>query len=107
MMKLSDTFTSRIVIDKSKTDADCVDACMLFLKTLELDPESEKTITELTEVSRILESSSPSEIDRKRMTFFYSKVVPFMRSIAPGNCYFGRHPEDGNLLGFWEKSLLL
>jgi len=52
MMKLSDTFTSRIVIDKSKTDANCVAACMLFLKALELDLESEKKITELTEVSR-------------------------------------------------------
>ena len=106
-MKLSDTFKHRIVVDKNKADTDCVDACMLFLNTLELDPGSEKKISDLIEVLRKLENSLPSEIDRKRMTFFYSEVVPFMRIIAPKNCYFGRHPEDASLLGFWEKSLLL
>jgi hypothetical protein len=106
-MKLSDTFKSRIVIDKNKTDTDCVDDCMLFLKTLELDPGSDRKITELIEVLRKLESSPSSEIHSDKRTFFYSEVLPFMRRIAPVNCYFGRHPEDGSLLGFWEKSLLI
>ena len=106
-MKLSDTFKHRIVVDKNKADTDCVDACMLFLKTLELDPGSEKKISDLIKVLGKLENSSPSEIHRKKVTYFYSEIVPFMRTIAPENCYFGRHPEDASLLGFWKKSLFL
>ena len=107
-MKLSDTFKHRIVIDQSKDAKDCVAACMLFLETLVLDPANDKRKSDLKRMLHNLENKNPpSRIHRKKRAFFYTGIVPLMRDIAPKDCYFGRHPYDENMYGFWEKSLLL
>jgi len=107
-MKLSDTFKHRIVIDRNKDTTDYVDACMLFLETLVLDPADEKRKSDLKRLMQILENKyPPSRIHSKKRAFFDMEIIPLMRDIAPEDCYFGLHPNDENLYGFWEKSLLL
>jgi len=107
-MKLSDTFKHRIIIDRRKDAADCIDACMLFLDTLVLDPANDKRKIHLKKkLQELKKNTPPSRITGKKKVFFYAKIVPLLRDIAPENCYFGRHPNDENLFGYWKKSLLL
>jgi hypothetical protein len=107
-MKLSDTFIHRIVVDQSKDATDCVDACMHFLETLVLDPADEERKSDLKRLLKNLENyTPPTRTAGKKKTFFYTEIVPLLRDIAPDGCYFGRHPNDENIYGFWERSLLL
>jgi len=32
---------------------------------------------------------------------FYEALDYYLESIAPDGCYFGTHPDDGALIGFW------
>jgi len=75
---------------------DLVGAFMGFLEAV-CDEESMKTISaEYAEVSELDENSD-------ELAWFLNEFLfDCMNEIAPEGCYFGSHPGDGALMGFWE-----
>ena len=107
-MRLSNTFENRIIIDLSNEDGDCVGACMAFLDSLALGPTMDNNVSNLKEKLQLLEEKyPPSRMPKKKQCFYSTEIVPFLRKIAPDGCYYGRHPMDENLFGYWRRSLLL
>jgi hypothetical protein len=35
----------------------------------------------------------------------FQDIFNMMEDISPEGCYFGTHPRDFGLIGFWDKSL--
>ena len=38
-------------------------------------------------------------------TVLYNDIFEVLESIAPEGCYFGSHPGDPMVMGFWDKAL--
>jgi len=107
-MRLSNTFENRIIIDQSNEDADFVGECMAFLHSLPLGPPMDKNLSNLKQKLQLLEENyPPSKKPKKKQRFYTTEIVPLLRKIAPGGCYYGRHPSDKSLIGYWPRSLLL
>ena len=107
-MRLSDTFENRIIIDQRNEDADIVGECMAFLHSLALGPPMDKNLSNLKQKLQLLEENyPPSKKPKKKQRFYTTEIVPFLRKIAPEGCYYGRHPSDESLFGYWPRSLLL
>ena len=104
-MKMSDTFANRIIIDRKNKHLDCIDACMAFLDSLALDPATDNSVLGLKLLLEQIEKNNPpSKIYRQRLRFYTHEMIPFLSSLAPEDCYYGRHPVDKNLYGYWRGS---
>lgn len=107
-MRLSDTFENRIIVDQSSVDADLVGECMTFLHSLALGPPMNKKLSNLKRKLQLLENDyPPAKKQKKKQRLYATEIVPFLRKIAPKGYYYGRHPSDKSLFGYWPRSLLL
>jgi hypothetical protein len=108
MMKLSDTFRHRIVISNPGDILESIDACLAFLESLSLDPNAQQKLANIQyRLQQIEQKGGPSEEEEEKKNIFFGDIIPFLQQIAPVDCYFGSHPQDNRLIGFWENSLRL
>jgi hypothetical protein len=107
MMKLSETFKHRIVFHNPGNISDSIEACITFIESLSLDPAAGERYSQIQNIlQRIDNIETLPKIYREKKNVLFDEIIPFLQKISPEDCYFGSHPHDAKLIGFWEKSLL-
>jgi hypothetical protein len=52
-----------------------------------------------------IENKKPfSRKSMRTKRIIYGNIIKIMKDIAPKGCYFGTHPQDSTLIGYWDKS---
>jgi hypothetical protein len=106
-MKLNESFKHRIVTDNPQNIRESIEKCMTFLESLALDPSADNKFGHIQNKLQKIDNTNPlPTIYRDKKNVLFDEIIPLLQNIAPEDCYFGSHPRDKKLVGFWEKSLL-
>ena len=81
-----------------------IDNCLGFLYTIDLDLEMRKEIGQIESAlyEMVYLGRTQAGIEFKE-TLFRKRILPLMKRIAPKDYYFGIHPENDSLLGYWKR----
>jgi hypothetical protein len=83
-----------------------VDDCLNFLRSLTLCQDTAEKLEEaerkLREIENVNNSDTRSKLEK---TILFHDIFEILESIAPEGCYFGSHPVDSMLIGFWDKTM--
>ena len=98
-MKLGSEFKIYTVSQNTTLNVvELIDDCLDFLHSIDLDQE---TIEKVSEVEQKIRQTE--ELDNIDKTYRRKKEILF--HISPEGSYFGTHPTDLALIGFWNKNL--
>ena len=85
---------------------DLIDDCINFLSGVGLD---QKTSQKLSKVEQKLRQTGKLEntdkIYKRKKEILFQDIFDIFENISPEGCYFGTHPANLSLIGFWDKSL--
>ena len=85
---------------------DLIDDCMNFLSAVALDRETLKKTSKLEQKLRQAEKlENIDKIYKRKKEILFQDIFYLLETISPEGCYFGTHPADLSLIGFWEKDL--
>ena len=105
-MKLGKTYKLRAISQNTNDIGDLINDCMNFLRSLTLSQETVeklgKTERKLREIENISNNDTKYKIEK---TVLFQDIFEILDSIAPEGCYFGNHPVDSMVIGFWDKAL--
>jgi hypothetical protein len=106
-MKLGSEYKQRAISQNTTLNVvELIEDCLNFLNTLALDQYSakklEKTEHKLREIKTIKNSD---KIYKCQKEILFLDILDILEDISPEGCYFGTHPQDFGLIGFWDKSL--
>jgi transcriptional regulator of heat shock response len=105
-MKLEKTYKLRAVSQSGDDIQDLIDDCLNFLHSLTLSQKIVEKIAAAEQKLREIESISNSDMKYKlAKAVLFQDIFEILESIAPEGCYFGSHPGDATVMGFWDKSL--
>lgn len=105
-MKLGKAYKLRAVSQNANDIEDLIDDCLNFLRSLTLSQETVEKIAEVESKLREIENISNSDTKyRLEKSILFHDIFEILESIAPEGCYFGSHPGDPMVIGFWEKAL--
>jgi hypothetical protein len=83
-----------------------IDDCIDFLRAVGLD---QKTSEKLSKVEQKLRQAKKLEntdkIYKRKKEILFQDIFDIFENISPKGCYFGTHPANLSLIGFWDKSL--
>ena len=86
--------------------ADLIDDCLSFLHSVVLDQETSEKLSQVEEKMRQTEKpENINKIYKRKKEIFFQEIFDILESISPEGSYFGTHPTDLALIGFWDKSL--
>lgn len=82
-----------------------IDNCLGFLYSIELRPGMREEIgrIEAALYERVYLGRTPDGVAFKE-DLFRTRILPLMKRMAPAGYYFGIHPENDGLLGYWRQS---
>lgn len=106
-MKLGSEYRLYTISQNTTLNVDeLIDDCMKFLRAVRLDQE---TSEELSKVEQILRQTDKLEntdkIYKRKKDILFQDIFDIFENISPKGCYFGTHPTNLSLIGFWDKSL--
>ena len=105
-MKLGDSYRLRIISQNTPNISDLIDDCLDFLRTLRLDRQTEQRLGRAERKLKDIENTEDiSMMDKCRKQILFRDIFEILEDIAPHGCYFGSHPIDHALIGFWDKAL--
>ena len=105
-MKLGDSYRLRIISQNTPNISDLIDDCLDFLRTLRLDRQTEQRLAEAErKLNEIKNAEDIDMMDKCRKQILFRHIFEILEDIAPHGCYFGSHPVDHALIGFWDKAL--
>jgi hypothetical protein len=85
---------------------DLIDDCMNFLSAVALDQETLKKTSKLEQKLRQAEKlENIDKIYKRKKEILFQDIFYLLENISPEGCYFGTHPANLSLIGFWEKDL--
>lgn len=96
----------RIVSSKPGDQDEAIRDCLIFLDSLSLDSEIEERIEKAR--ACMGDPGNPlavDEIQKRNKQILLGELFDVLDEMAPEGCYFGGHPVDQTLIGFWEKSV--
>jgi len=94
MEKLSQTYKNWEISSCTMFAVDLLEAGMNFVEEQQLS----ELLHHANNWFKALEKGNPKEIS----FLAYDELFKVFNDIAPENCYFGSHSEDGASYGFWE-----
>ena len=105
-MKLGDSYRLRIISQNTPNISDLIDDCLDFLRTLRLDRQTEQRLAGAERKLNEIENMGNIDMIYKcRKKILFRDIFEILEDIAPHGCYFGSHPADHALIGFWDKAL--
>ena len=107
-MKLGSEYRLRTISQNTTLNVDeLIDDCLNFLHTLLLGQNIAKKLAkiehELREVEKIKDND---KIYKYRKDILFYDIFDILEDIAPEGCYFGTHPGDFGLIGYWDQTLI-
>ena len=105
-MKLGKAYKLRAISQNTNDISDLIDDCMNFLRSLTLGKEAAEKLAAAER--KLLEIENVNNIDTKyklEKAVLFHDIFELLESIAPEGCYFGSHPGDSAVMGFWDKAL--
>ena len=70
-----------------------IDDCINFLHAVELDQETSEKL------------ENTDRIYKHKKEILFQDIFDILENISPEGCYFGTHPTNLSLIGFWDKNL--
>jgi len=105
-MKLGKTYRLRAISQNKNDIGDLIDDCLNFLRSLTLGQETVEKLAEAERKLREIENINNSDMKYKlEKSVLFHDIFEILDSIAPEGCYFGSHPGDSMVIGFWDKAL--
>ncbi|MGD8449892.1 MAG: hypothetical protein PVF36_11745 [Desulfobacterales bacterium] len=106
-MKLGTEYRLRTVSQNTTLNVgELIEDCLNFLHMLTLDQDAAKKLAKtehkLREIERI---EDKDKMYKCKKEILFQDIFNMMEDISPEGCYFGTHPRDFGLIGFWDKSL--
>jgi hypothetical protein len=85
---------------------DLIDDCMNFLSGVGLDPKTSEKLSKVEQKLRQTEKlENTDKIYKRKKEILFQDIFDIFENISPEGCYFGTHPANLSLIGFWDKSL--
>jgi hypothetical protein len=106
-MKLGREYKLYTVSQNTTLDVDeLIDDCLNFLHAVTLDQETSEKLSQVEKKLRQTEKLENTDKTYKRKKeLLFQDIFHIFESISPKGCYFGTHPSNLSLIGFWDKSL--
>ena len=105
-MKLGRSYRLSSISQNTKDIDGLIDDCLNFLRSLTLSQEIaeklEKAERKFREVENMNNINTGNKLEKSILLHDISEIL---ESIAPEGCYFGSHPVDSMLIGFWDKAM--
>lgn len=81
------------------------DNCLRFLVSLDLDPATSERLQAVEQrfAAAVYLNNGSSQRNKKRL--LCKSMFNILEDISPEGCFFGPHPGEPGMLGFWDKSL--
>lgn len=106
-MKLESEYRLYTISQNSTLNVnELVDDCMNFLHTITLDQEtSEKLLKVKQKLHQADRLENIDKIYKRKKEILFQDIFDILENISPEGCYFGTHPTNLSLIGFWDKNL--
>lgn len=81
------------------------DNCLRFLMSLDLDPTTSERLQAVEQrfAAAVYLNNGSSQMNKKRV--LCKSMFKILEDISPEGCFFGPHPGEPGMLGFWDESL--
>lgn len=106
-MKLGNEYRLYIISQSTTINVnDLIDDCMNFLRTVALDQGISEKFLKLEQKLRQAEKlENIDKIYKRKKEILFEDIFHILENISPEGCYFGTHPSNLSLIGFWDKNL--
>ncbi|MCW9095156.1 MAG: hypothetical protein OQJ74_04860 [Ignavibacteriaceae bacterium] len=106
-MKLGSEYKLYTVSQNTTLNVDeLIDDCMNFLRAVALDQETFEKLSKVEEKLRQTEKlENTDKVYKRKKEILFQDIFDIFENISPEGCYFGTHPANLSLIGFWDKSL--
>ncbi len=85
---------------------DLIEDCLDFLHSVALDQEMSERLLEIEQKIRQTEElENLDKIYKLKKEILFQEIFGILEDISPEGSYFGTHPTDLALIGFWKKNL--
>jgi hypothetical protein len=85
---------------------DLIDDCMNFLRAVALDQDTSEKLLGVEDKLRQAEKlENIDKIYKRKKEILFQDIFDILENISPEGCYFGTHPANLSLIGFWDKNL--
>jgi hypothetical protein len=106
-MKLGSEYKLYTISQNTTVNVDeVIDDCMSFLRAVGLDQETSENLSEVEK--KLGETDKLENIDKiykRKKEILFQDIFEILENISPEGCYFGTHPTNLSLIGFWDKNL--
>ena len=106
-MKLGKVYKLQIISEDSLDAGELLHKCLTFLHNLALDRETAQRLVKAEQkLSRLNHQKEDAAKHYSEKEILFRDIFLILEDIAPEGCYFGGHPKNPVLIGFWEHSML-
>ena len=106
-MKLGNEYKLHTISQNTTLDVDeLIDDCLSFLHAVTLDRETSEKLSKAEQ--KLVQTEKLDNIEKMykhKKEILFQDIFDIFESISPEGCYFGTHPSNLSLIGFWDKSL--
>jgi len=106
-MKLGSEYRLRTISQNTTLNVgELIDDCLNFLHKLALGQDAAKKLVKIEQKLREIEKIKDNDkIYKCQKEILFQDIFDMLEDIAPEGCYFGTHPVDFGLIGFWDNTL--
>ena len=106
-MKLGSKYRIYTISQNSTLNVvDLIDDCLDFLHSVNLDKKtSEKLFRVEKKIRQTEKLENINKIYKRKKEILFQEIFDILEDISPEGSYFGTHPTDLALIGFWDNSL--
>jgi len=106
-MKLGNKYRLYTISQHTTLEVDnLIEDCMNFLHTITLDKEtSGKFLKVKQKLCQTEELENLDIIYKRKKEILFQDIFDILENISPEGSYFGTHPKNLSLIGFWDENL--
>jgi len=106
-MKLGSEYKLYTISQNTTLNVDeLIDDCMNFLSAVRIDQETSEKLSKVKQKLRQSEKlETTGKTYKRKKEILFQDIFDIFENISPEGCYFGTHPTNLSLIGFWDKSL--
>ena len=104
-MNLSKSYKNEPVSTGTLLVEELADNCLRFLVSLDLDSQTSERLQAIEQrfAAVVYLQEDSNKVDKKRV--LCKTMFNLLEDISPKGCFFGPHPVERGMLGFWDESI--